>query len=312
MPKKQEPLSPQKKVTAGYHKSVLVDEVLTYLNPQPNKVYVDATFGGGGHTQALLDYEPACSVIALDWDIKAIEENEPKLKEKYGDRLTVLWGNFAHLYKLLKKEKIKSVDGILADFGTSQFQIHHKAGFSFQSNTPLDMRMSPAHQRQTAADIINHYSEQKLATLFFSYGEEPQAKKIARAICAARVIKSITTTRQLSEIIESIIHVHAYREKRGIHPATKVFQALRIEVNHELENITSFLRAAVPFLNPEGRLVCISFHSLEDRIVKNFFKEHTQEVEILTAKPVTASPEELDRNPSSRSAKLRAVLKRGK
>ena len=294
------------------HKSVLVNEVLTYLHPEPNKVYVDATFGGGGHTRAILDAEPTCKVIGIDWDMEAIEENEPALTKKYGDRLTVLWGNFAHIYKLLKQAKIQKVDGILADFGTSQFQIHHKAGFSFQKNTPLDMRMSPAHQRKTATDIVNGYTEQNLAALFFAYGEEAQAKKIARAIVLARTEKRITTTGQLVDLIASVMPMH--REKRNIHPATKVFQALRIEVNHELENISAFLKAAVPFLNPKGRLVCISFHSLEDRIVKNFFKEHSTHdntgLEILTAKPVTASPDELLENPSSRSAKIRAALKK--
>jgi len=299
------PENPEK--IAYAHKSVLVTEVLRYINPEPHKIYVDATFGGGGHTRAILDAEPTCKVIGIDWDMKAIEENEPALMAQYGDRLTVLWGNFAHIYKLLKQAKIDKVDGILADFGTSQFQIHHKAGFSFQKDTLLDMRMSPAHQRKTAADIVNGYTEQDLAKLFFSYGEEAQAKKIARAIVLARTEKRITTTGQLVDLITSIMPVH--HEKRTIHPATKVFQALRIEVNHELENIDSFLKAAISFLNPQGRLVCISFHSLEDRIVKNFFKEHST-LEILTPKPVTASPEEVQENPSSRSAKIRAALKK--
>ena len=153
--------------TSTFHKSVLVQEVVTALAPQPGKTYVDVTFGGGGHTKAILDAEPTCSVIALDWDQKAIEQNAPPLEARYGKRFKVLWGNFAHLYKLLKKEGITQVDGILADFGTSQFQIHERAGFSFQTDSPLDMRMSPAHQHTTAADILNKASEQEIAHILY-------------------------------------------------------------------------------------------------------------------------------------------------
>lgn len=290
----------------GYHQSVLMLEVLQYLNPQPNKTYLDATFGGGGHTKAILDKEPSCKVIAFDWDPQAIEHNAQPLLNQYGDRLTIIWGNFAHLHRLLKKEKINAVDGILADFGTSQFQIFQEDGFSFLRDSPLDMRMSSAHQRTTAADILNNYPERDLADLLFEYGEEAQAKKIARAVVEERKKGDFVTTKQLASLIEKTI---GFRGNGSVHPATKTFQALRIEVNHELENIKLFLAAAVQHLNPGGNLVCISFHSLEDRLVKTFFRDHQDKVSILTNKPITATEEELKQNRSSRSAKLRAAKK---
>jgi 16S rRNA (cytosine1402-N4)-methyltransferase len=292
-----------------FHKSVLVQEVLNYLSPQPNKIYLDATFGGGGHTRAILEREPRCSVIAIDWDQYAIQRNAPILQTTYGERFTMLWGNFAHLYKLLKKEGITSVDGILADFGTSQFQIHERAGFSFQTDSPLDMRMSPAHYHTTAADILNQCDEKTLVEILQEYGEEPKSRTIARAIIEARKHTQFVTTGQLVSLFEEIFSVPAYKARHGIHPATRTFQALRIAVNSELENIKIFLPAAFGFLSHGGRMVCISFHSLEDRIVKSFFKEHQSQGAILTSKPVEASLEELAQNPSSRSAKLRAFEK---
>lgn len=293
------------------HKSVLVSEVLQYLNPQPGNLYIDATFGCGGHSIAILEKEPNCNVIGIDWDQKSIEQNAPILKEKYGNRLNVIWGNFAHLYKLLKHEGIKNVAGILADFGTSQLQIFEREGLSFMKDTPLDMRMSKSHYSITAAHILNTYSEKQIANILFEYGEENQAKKIARAIVEKRKTTQFQTTNQLTELIESIIPRYTDKGKKPIHPATKTFQALRIAVNNELENIQSFLHAAIPFLTSNGRLVCISFHSLEDRIVKNFFKEKESlmQLKILTGKPITASNEELALNPSSRSAKLRVAEK---
>lgn len=289
-----------------YHKSVLVNEVITYLDPQPNKLYLDATFGGGGHTRAILEKEPTCRVVALDWDQEAIKRNAQPLIEEFGSRLTVLWGNFIHLDRILKKAGIKEIDGALADFGTSQFQIHEKEGFSFQTDTPLDMRMSPAHQYTTAADLLNTLSEKELADLFYLYGEEPRSRSLAKAVVAARKIKRFTKTGQLVDLVESIMH----GKRHGpTHPATRIFQALRIKVNNELDNIERFLKLSLPMITNQGRLVCISFHSLEDRIVKYFFREHKQEVTILTTKPITATSEELTVNPSARSAKLRAIQK---
>ncbi len=298
-----------KETTTVYHKSVLIKEVLEYLSPKPGKIYIDATFGGGGHTRAILDAEPTCKVIALDWDLHAIEKNAPMFEERYGNRFKILWGNFAHMYKLFKKEGLTHIDGILADFGTSQFQIHERAGFSFQKDTPLDMRMSPAHQHTTAALIVNEAAIHELIKIFSEYGEEPMTKKIAYAIVEERKKHPFKTTGDLVDLIESLIPVRTFKAQRGIHPATRVFQALRIAVNNELDNIHSLLISSLRYLNHGGRLVCISFHSLEDRIVKNFFKEHQGELTILTPKPIIAGPEEIGSNPSARSAKLRAAEK---
>lgn len=292
------------------HKSVLVNEVIEQLNLKKNKTYVDVTFGGGGHTKAILEAEPTCRVIAVDWDKKAVEMNAPALEEQYDGRLRVLWGNFASLYMLLKKEKIHHVDGILADFGTSQFQIHEKDGFSFSNDTPLDMRMSNAHSYTKASELVNYASERELTQIFFEFGEEKHSKIIAKTIIEQRKIKPIETTKQLADLIDKLISRTDYRKKgTKIHPATKVFQALRIAVNHELAHIETFLKAVPKLLNPEGRLVCISFHSLEDRLVKNFLKWNGNELKTVTKKPVMASPEELLINPSARSAKLRSAEK---
>ncbi len=299
--------NPNQTIISTYHQSVLVNEVLHYLNPQPHKIYLDATFGGGGHTKAILDREPLCKVIALDWDTQALDRNAQQLLETYGDRLKVLWGNFAHLHRLLKKEKIAKIDGILADFGTSQFQIFQEDGFSFLRDSPLDMRMSSAHQKITAAYILNNYEERRLAQLLFDYGEEAQAKKIARAIIEERKKTAFSTTKQLATLIESIVF---RKGNSSVHPATKTFQALRIEVNQELENIKLFLSSALHHLNSEGTLVCISFHSLEDRLVKTFFRDNPLKLFPLTTKPVTATEEEMQQNRSSRSAKLRAAQKK--
>ncbi len=285
------------------HTPVLVHEMLFYLAPQPHGVYVDATFGGGGHTRALLNAEPTCSVIACDWDLQALNTHGPQLQAEFPNRVKLIWGNFGHLNVLLKKHGITDVDGIIADFGTSQYQIKERAGFSFARDTPLDMRMSPAHQHKTAYDIVNFAPEKTLEHIFTIFGEELRARAIARRIVERRNQKRIATSGELVDIIQTVI-----KPKPGvIHPATRVFQALRIYVNDELTNIKGFLHAALKMVKPGGRVVCISFHSLEDRIVKNFFNEHKHYVNILTPKVVTASPHEIQVNRSARSAKLRAV-----
>lgn len=287
-----------------YHKPVLVQEVIEYLNLKPGGVYLDVTFGGGGHTRAILQAEPTCSVIAVDWDTVALEKNGYPLLEEFPGRLTLVWGNFSQIDRLLHKEGLGPVDGILADFGTSQYQLLERPGFSFAKDTALDMRMSPAHQKMTAAELVNKASEQKLLEIFKQLGEEPFAKRIARAIVEDRIKKPFTTTSQLAKLVERLVP----RQKRGMHPATRVFQALRIYINRELENIHSFLPAALRILKPDARLVCISFHSLEDRIVKEFFREHASaELEIITQRIVTGTAEEIKENPSARSAKLRAA-----
>ena len=290
------------------HKPVLMNEVLEYLNVQPKKTYLDVTFGAGGHTRAILEQNKTCRVIAMDWDANALETFGQPLKEEFGDRLELIWGNFSLLYKLIKKHDIEQLDGILADFGTSQVQIAGTPGLSVFRDTPLDMRLSTAHQQVTAADILNKATEQKLEQIFFQLGEEPKGRQIARAIIKARATMKFTTTGQLVDVIETVI---PYRGKRSIHPATKVFQALRIYINHELDNIQAFLPAAIKALVPGGNLVCISFHSLEDRLVKHYFLEQEQlgAIEVVTKKAVTASEQELAENASARSAKLRVAQK---
>jgi len=293
-------------VKSVVHKPVLVNEVLTYLNPQPHKVYLDVTFGGGGHTRAILEAEPTCKVIAMDWDVTAIDKFGIPLQEEFGDRLTFIWSNFGDVYRKLKKLKIAAVDGVLADFGTSQVQIFEKEGFSFSHDTPLDMRMSTSHYKVTAGLLINRAPEEKLREIFAQLGEERQAKRIAYFIVEERKKNRIKTTLQLAQLIERVVP----RSKHvKTHPATRVFQALRMYVNHELDNLHSFLGTVERVIRPGGRLVCISFHSLEDRMVKDAFRQgEIDGVWVqLTKKVVVASDEEIAKNSSSRSAKLRAV-----
>jgi len=305
-------LQQQEEGSGVIHKAVLVSEVLQWLAPKPGGLYIDATFGSGGHTRAILEHEPSCKVIAFDWDLNAFERFGTPLVEEFPGRLTILWGNFALLYKLLKKEGIKQVDGILADFGPSQVQLKELPGFSFHQDTPLDMRMAPSFQPITAAELLAKAPEEKLRQLFWQLGEERYAKEIAQAIVQTRSKTPIRTTGQLASLVAQVV---PRGDHKKIHPATKVFQALRIYLNRELENIGSLLAVSLQIVKPHGRIVCISFHSLEDRIVKQFFQNNEQLglLEILTPKIICASPEEIEINPSARSAKLRAAqIKRNK
>ncbi len=287
-----------------YHISVMTQEVIHYLALKPHGLYVDCTFGGGGHSRAILQADPTVKVIALDVDPEAFEHNRDALEQEFPDRIRFIWANFVTLRLALKKIGVTEVDGILADFGTSGHQILHKAGFSFARDKRLDMRMSAAHGMLTAADIVNNASELELATIFWRYGEERFGKQIARAIVEARSQQKITTTIQLADIVKKVV-----RSKSAVHPATRVFQALRIVVNHELEHIEGLLKQAPVVLKPGGRIVCISFHSLEDRLVKQAFKEQTGVLEIVTPKVIVPTDAEIAQNPSSRSAKLRAAQK---
>jgi 16S rRNA (cytosine1402-N4)-methyltransferase len=291
--------------TKQYHIPVMVDEVLQYLQPRKGGCYVDATFGGGGHTQAILDAEPTCRVVAIDWDKQALDINGPALEEKYPGRIEFIWTNFGDIERQLKRRNVKHVDGILADFGTSQYQIAQRAGFSFSADTQLDMRMSPENQKTTAAIVVNKATYDDLVYIFQMYGEEPFARRIARAIEQTRKKQRIQTTRQLADIVKRAVP----RVQKKIHPATRAFQALRIFVNKELENIRSFLYHAEKVLDAEGRLVCISFHSLEDRLVKQYMKDHVDSFDILTPRVVLPTDEEVAMNPSARSARLRAAKK---
>ncbi len=290
------------------HKPVLLNEVLHFLAPQPGKVYVDVTLGGGGHTRAILMQQPDCTVIGMDWDESVIKSTGEQLKAEFPGRFIPVWSNFSKINSALKKAGYTKVDGILADFGTSQIQIASTPGLSIYQDKFLDMRMSSAFFKVTAQQVLKTLSEKELATIFFEYGEERFGHKIARAIVQQRQKNPLRTTKQLAELIESII---PKSKASKIHPATKVFQALRIYVNKELENIQSFLINGLKVLAPESRLVCISFHSLEDRLVKQFFREQDKnpliKSEILTPRVCTATEEELAQNRSARSAKLRAI-----
>lgn len=296
------------------HIPVLMHEVLEYLNVQAaapkgakvDKVYLDVTFGSGGHTRAILEADPTCRVIALDWDEVTLHRFGDPLKEEFGDRLQLVWGNFALLYRLTKEYNIPLLDGILADFGPSQIQIAERSGMSVYVDSPLDMRMSPAHHMATAADLLNQADERELADMFFAYGQERWSKRAARAIVEARQKKKIATTADLVAILDRAI---PNSPNDHIHKATRIFQALRIYVNKELNNIKAFLPVALKQLKVGGRLVCISFHSLEDGLVKDFFKEQaaTGVVKLLTPKVVRPTDEEVRENSSSRSSRLRAV-----
>ncbi len=285
------------------HQSVLVAPVVEKLLVRPGGLYVDATFGGGGHTCALLEADPAICIIGCDWDKDALAINVPKVQAKYPDRFDFVWGNFSRLPALLKDKGISQVDGILADFGTSQYQIANKPGFSFREDRELDMRMSNSHGELTAYELVNFTSEKEFADLIYRYGEEHASRPIARAVVEARRKGRIRSTKALADIIESVIS----RRRGAIHPATKTFQALRIVVNRELENIETLLKIAPSILVSGGRLACISFHSLEDRLVKQFFREHPELFNVITKKSISADSDELSRNPSSRSARLRVA-----
>lgn len=296
--------------TQQQHIPVLMSEVLHFLQIKPGEVYVDATLGGGGHTRAILEQEPSCKVIGIDWDQKVIDTVGRELQELYPTRFFPVWGNFSKINELIKTAGFTKVQGVLADFGTSQIQIANTPGLSIFNDTPLDMRMSPAHSQTTAYDIVNFFSEKDLADIFYQYGEERHSRKIVKLIVEQRKLKRIATTGELAKLVEKVV----FRKGSKIHPATKVFQALRIYVNKELENIHSFLKNVLLILDLDARLVCISFHSLEDRIVKQFFREQSKQSNqgpalfLLTKNVCMASQEEISRNRSSRSARLRAAI----
>ncbi len=284
------------------HIPVLLEESTELLLGNGGKLYLDCTLGLGGHTRRILEKNPEAFVIGIDRDEEAIELAKENLKEFEG-RFSIYKADFAYLDEVLRAEGIDKVDGILLDLGVSMLQLKSERGFSFQIDAPLDMRMDK-EQKLTAYRVVNEYPEKELARILWEYGEERLSRKIARAIVQYRKKKPIETTKELADIVLS---AYPERLKHGrIHPATKTFQAIRIEVNKELESLKTALEKTPDLLNPGGRLVVISFHSLEDRIVKNFFREHSRLFRILTKKPITPSEEEISMNPASRSAKLRA------
>lgn len=300
---------------AAKHIPVMLAEVITYLNPQSGKVYVDATFGNGGYSEAILNAAD-CKVIAIDRDPTVLGKAS-QLQQKYGERFEFKSGCFGSIDSLIKEK----TDGFVFDIGVSSMQFDEaQRGFSFNKNAPLDMRMSCSGL--SAADIVNNYEEKDLADLIYQYGEERKSRQIAHQIVELRKLKPIETTSELAEAIYKVLH-----KKFGeINPATRTFQALRIAVNDELSELQRGLKAAAELLNPEGRLVVVDFHSLEDRIVKNFFKEGSgknfgvsrylpqthDEVQAafdFVSKAVRPSEKECIENPRARSAKLRYAVK---
>ena len=286
------------------HIPVMLEEVMTFLRCDSGRTYVDATLGGGGHASEILRRAaPDGMVIGMEWDEDALAEARNALLS-FGERVKIFRENFVHLPDLMK---VESVDGLLLDLGLSSFQVEKEGrGFSFKGEGPLDMRMDQ-RMDQTAADLINHLSLKELEYTLFHYGEESWAKKIAKAIVYERERGPIETTQPLRKIIHHAIPRRFH--SRRIDPATKTFQALRIRVNDELENLRKILETGWTLLTKGGRMCIISFHSLEDRMVKVTFRRLEKEgkMSILTKKPVTPSEEEKKRNPRSRSAKLRCA-----
>jgi 16S rRNA (cytosine1402-N4)-methyltransferase len=290
------------------HRSVLLEECMYYLRPEAGGVYVDGTLGLGGHSAEILSRSgPDGKVIAFEWDENALRRSTERLQE-YSHRLIVIRRNFAELAEGLEEIGIEKIDGLLLDIGLSSLQLDlgMDRGFSFQRDESLDMRMD-SRNPITAQTILTTGSAQELADIFYYYGEERQARPIASAIVRFRENEEIRSTKQLVAIIAQAVPKRFHPKK--IHVATKVFQALRIAVNTELENLGTILDDGVRFLKPGARFCVISFHSLEDRIVKRKFKNDKM-LEVVTGKPVVPSAEEIAVNNRSRSARLRVAEKR--
>ena len=301
---------------SGAHIPVMLKEVMVVLQPHDDAIYVDGTFGGGGYSAALLA-SANCRVFGIDRDASAIARGRA-LQAKFDGRLTLIHGRFSEMERLLETQGVAKADGVALDLGVSSFQIDESVrGFSFSSDGPLNMRMDE-DEGETAADLANTLSEEALADILRRYGEEKRAKSIARAITAAR---PITRTRELAGIVERVLG----RSAQKIHPATRTFQALRIAVNDELGELERGLEAAERVLNPNGRLAVVSFHSLEDRIVKQFLTErmgraghgsrhapeqlpkHAPTFRPVGKNPQTPTDEELRMNSRARSARLRGA-----
>jgi len=304
----------------------MLDECIDYLNIRANGVYVDATLGGAGHSSEILKrLGPEGLLIGIDQDQDAIRAAGQKLENVQTQGRYVLYHtNFENIREVIGMQKLKAVDGVLMDLGVSSYQLDEgERGFSYQQDAPLDMRMNKSEEMD-AAWVVNNLSREELTRIIREYGEEKWASRIAEFIVKSRETQKITTTGQLVDIIKAAIPAAARRE--GPHPAKRTFQAIRIAVNRELEVLEKTLGEIIDFLNPGGRLAVITFHSLEDRIVKQIFKDKAQgcicpgdfpkcvcgrtpQIRILTRKPVTPSEDELERNPRARSAKLRVAEK---
>lgn len=290
---------------AEVHRPVLLPEVLQILNPQPGGVFLDGTLGAGGHSQALLERTaPDGILIGLDRDEEILAIARARLA-KFGNRAHLHHATYSQMGEILDREKLREIDGFLLDLGVSSLQLDKPdRGFSFNQPGPLDMRMDRSEDCWTAAEIVNRLTERELADVIYQFGDERKSRRIAKAIVERRKKRPFSDTLDLATLVEAVCGRH---EK--IHPATRTFQALRIAANRELEELKAGLETGLARLRPGGRGVVISFHSLEDRIVKERFRAAAQseEFRLLVKKPLTASLEEQDSNRRSRSAKLRAV-----
>lgn len=308
--------------TASPHISVMLNEVLETLSPKDGETYIDGTFGAGGYTRAILD-AANCTVIGIDRDETALAMADA-WKNKYGDRLKLVHSNFANASQCLAEIGIDKVDAVILDLGVSSMQIDQDArGFSFRFDGPLDMRMDRS-SGETAADLVNNMDEEDLANVIYQYGEEKASRKVAAAIVKARLEAPIQTTNQLADIVRGVVYK---KPKDRIDPATRTFQALRLKVNDELGEVTRILESTLDILKEGGRLIVVTFHSLEDRIVKDFMNDHGKPksapsrylpavqattnpaFSILTKKALIPTDTEISQNPRSRSAKLRAAVR---
>lgn len=294
------------------HVPVLLKEVLLLADPKPGEYFVDATIGNGGHAEAILEkIIPGGKLLGIDWNNQAIMKLKQKFQREIKMGILILeTGNFALLVNILRAQKLSRLDGIIADLGMSSEEIEESGrGFSFLRNEPLLMtyEANPQPEALTAGRIINTFSEEDLIQLFRQFGEERRARHYASAIIAARKSAPIRTSGELAAIIEKA----SFGRRGRIHPATKIFQALRIAVNTELENLAALIENGFTGLASGGRMLIISYHSLEDRIAKQAFRARAADgtAQLLTKKPITPSLEEIQQNPRSRSAKLRAIKK---
>ena len=310
-------------MTEFHHVSVLLDECLDGLNIKPEGTYVDGTLGGAGHSSQIVKRLTTGHHIGIDRDPVALKAAGERLAP-FGDKVTLVHSNFCEIKQVLEDLDIEGVDGILLDLGVSSPQLDDGSrGFSYMADAPLDMRMN-SEDVLTAYDVVNTWSQDELKRILYDYGEERYAPRIAAAICGRRETKPIETTLELVDVIRGAMPAAALREKQ--HPAKRSFQAIRIAVNDELGSVEKVMRDAIPCLNKGGRLAVITFHSLEDRIVKNAMADAAKgctcppnfpvcvcgkkpQVKIITRKPVVSGEEELERNPRARSAKLRVCEK---
>ncbi len=306
------------------HRPVLLRKTLEFLDVARGGLFVDGTLGLGGHSEAILEASPDTRVIGIELDSKSRQLAIERLA-RYGNRFRAVHANFREIARVLLEAGESEPNGVLVDLGVSSLQLDSpERGFSFRFDAPLDMRLDAEADADTAADLLQELSEEEIAAIIFRYGEERRSRRIARRIVARREAGTpVTTTRDLADLVAKSV---GYDKSQRIHPATRTFQALRIAVNHELEGLDRFVETAVDLLRPDGRFVAISFHSLEDRIIKLELRRLSgscqcparlpvcscgarRAVEILTRRPVTADEDEIRENPRARSAKLRACRK---